>query len=138
MGFLANTLGARRTFGPRDQELILNLVQVMNRVDGVVEPREVQLAEALARTVPQLAGANTSAAPTFTRKSLLDELGKLEDDGLRRQLFVICVEVALASGDINESEDQYADHLRRALKVDDAFARQVVEVVALKYARGVK
>jgi hypothetical protein len=136
VGLVSSKLAARRAFGPHDQALLWHVIQVMNRIDGTVEPAEALLADALGRTVPQLRTAKEDAArPVLSRKALLDEVGKLDDPGLCRQLFVVAVEAALASGDVNESEDQYLDHLRRALRVDDGFAAKVVEVVGAKYAR---
>ncbi len=136
MGLLMKTLPERRTFGARDEELLWNVIQTVTRVDGVVEPGEQQMADLLSRTVPQLRVGRADGRPTHTRKALLDELAKVEDAGLCKQLFVIAVEAALASGDVNESEDQYVDHLRRTLRIEDAFAQRVVEVVGLKYGRG--
>jgi hypothetical protein len=135
MGFLSTTLPPRREPGPRDEELLWNMIQVMNRVDGVVEPSEQLLADALSRTVPQLRSGRNDARPTLSRKALLDACEQIQDAGLRRQLYVVAVEAALASGEVNESEDQYADHLRRALRVDETFARNVVDVIGAKYAR---
>lgn len=136
MGLLMKTLPALRAFGARDEELLWNIIQTVTRVDGVVEPGEQQMAELLSRTVPQLRVGRADARPIHTRKALLDELEKVQDPSLCKQLFVVAVETALASGDVNESEDQYVDHVRRALRIDEAFAQRVIEVVGHKYARG--
>ena len=136
MGLLMKTLPERRQHGPRDEELLWNVIQTVTRVDGVVEPGEAAMADLLSRSVPQLRAGRADGRPIHTRKGLLDELQKLDDPALARQLFVIAGETALASGDVNESEDQYVDHLRRVLRVDEAFAQRVIEVIGLKYGRG--
>ena len=135
MGFVLNTLRPRRSFGPEEETLLWNLIQIMNRVDGVVEPAEMQVAEALSRTVPQLRSGRSDPRPVLSRKAILDEVAKIGNEPLRRQLYVVAIEAALSSGDVNESEDQYLDHLRRALNIDDAYATKVIEVLGCKYGR---
>src|SRR5688572_29700398 len=136
MGFVAKNLAPKREQGKDDGEYLWSVIQHVNRIDGVVEPSEAMLAEAFCRTIPQLRAGRSNASPLHTRAGLVDQLARIEDRGLCRQLYVVALEAALASGDVNTSEDQYLEHVAKALRIDDDFARRAIEIVGYKYARG--
>jgi hypothetical protein len=111
------------------------ILSVMGTIDGKLDPAERAAISALFRTIPQLRDAGEpTEPPRANRAQLLEELARIPDERLRRQCFVLAVEVALSSGGANDSEDQYVDRLRSALKIDEAFARSTIEVLAYKYA----
>ena len=121
-----------------DADLLRGVLSVMGTVDGKLDESERIAIAALFRTLPQLKAAPSSTAPPkANRGQLLEELRQLTDERLRRQCFVVAVEVALSSAGANDSVDQYVEHLRAALRIDDAFARRTIEVLATKYSCGV-
>lgn len=136
MGFVSANLAPKRQHDPQDGEFLWSVIQHVNRIDGVVEPSEAMLAEAFCRTIPQLRAGRSNVSPLHTRASLIEQLNHVEDQGLRRQLYVVALEAALASGDVNTSEDQYLEHIGRALRIDEDFAKRAIEVLGYKYARG--
>lgn len=134
MGLMSMLVAPHPLGGAEDYEALAHTAQTMATIDGSLDATEQALLEVLWKTVPQLKGR---PQPTHLgRRQLLELAGTVESDALRKQCFVIAVEVALASGHVNESEDQFIDLLQKALRVELAFAREAIEVIACKYARG--
>jgi len=115
---------------------LYDLMSAMSSVDGSVDGGELAVIAALHRTLPQLQApsAHSARPPESSRKRLLTQLAALESLPLRRQCFVVAVEVALASGGAHHAEDAYLEDVRTALRIDEAFARQTIQVIAVKYA----
>jgi tellurite resistance protein len=133
MGQLAKLVAATSTAGADDLQPLAQTVLLVASIDGKVDTIEQTMIDTLFATVPQLKGQKQPER--VTRRTLLDLLAALPSEPLRKQCYVLAVEVALASGHVNESEDQFVELIGQALKIDPAFARQAIEVVACKYAR---
>jgi hypothetical protein len=104
--------------------------------DGEVDLAEHVTVEALYETVPQLRQAPTAVRPpTAGRNALLASMKKVTEPRLRTQLFVLAVDLALASEGATEREDVFVEELQRVLGIDDDFARSTITVLACKYAR---
>jgi len=110
---------------------LLQTLFVLSAVDGKVDEREQAMLDALRATVPQLKGA--PAPERISRQDLLEKLGGLDELAARRQCYVLALEMALASGSVNDSEQKYLAHLQRALRLDDDFALRAREVLGVKY-----
>jgi uncharacterized membrane protein YebE (DUF533 family) len=119
---------------PGDASALRDVLSAVGSVDGSLDEQERVLLRALFDTIPQLR-AETAALPPRSRKQILVDLAKLQNEPLQRQCFVLAVELAIASDGVNEAEDQYLESLKQALRIDDAFAHMVVQVIACKYAR---
>lgn len=136
MGILARLISKDSTpkvgADPKEATLLAQLLQVIGTIDGKMDSTEKAIVDAFSQTLPQLKERKLSAEKG-TRQGLLAELSKVNSLPFRKQCFTIAVEVALASGHINDSEDQYIEHLRDALRIDDAFAQQTIEITAAKY-----
>jgi tellurite resistance protein len=48
---------------------------------------------------------------------------------------VLCADIALSSGDVDDKEDALLEKLQGVLGVDQSTAAKVIEVLSLKYAR---
>lgn len=113
-----------------------DLISAAVNADGTVDHVEHVSAEALFEAIPQLRGAPAAERPPVaSRKALLASFAKISDDKLCRQLFVLAVDLVLASEGATEREDTFIGELTAALRIPDAFARQVITVMACKYAR---
>jgi tellurite resistance protein len=135
MGLLRELTSTANHGSTDEARPLRDIVSVMGTIDGKLDPSERAVIAALFHTLPQLKDMEPSSVPPkVNRAQLLEELQQLSEPRLRRQCFVVAVEVALASGGVNDSEDQYVERLRSALRIDDAFARQTIEVLAHKYA----
>jgi uncharacterized membrane protein YebE (DUF533 family) len=120
---------------PGDARALRDVLSAVGAVDGRVDEKESALIAAFFRTIPQLRDEPVRVPPRASREALLRDLGALPSERLRKQCFVVAVELAMASDGINEAEDAYIEALRGALRIDEAFAKSTVEVLAVKYAR---
>jgi hypothetical protein len=134
MGLLTDHTALEVT-APGDADALRDVLGAVGAVDGRIDPQERAVLQALFATVPQLRNDPNTAPPRLRREQILDELSRLDNERLQRQCFVLAVELAMASDGINEAEDQYLEALRQALRIDEAFASMVVQVLACKYAR---
>jgi hypothetical protein len=137
MGLLRDLVATTPTGKPEDAGALRDLISAVVTADGSVDAAEHITVEALHETVPQLRAAPPATQPPALRKALLASLKKVTDPRLRRQLWVIAVDLALSSEGVSEREDLFLEELRAVLSIDDAFARQTIAVFAAKYARGV-
>jgi hypothetical protein len=137
MGLLRDLTASEPTGQATDAGPLRDLISATVNADGVVDLAEHVSVEALYETIPQLRNAPDSARPPQNRKACLAELAKLTDARLKRQLFVLAVDLALASEGATDREDVFVDELRIALGLDDKFAKQVISVLSYKYARAV-
>jgi uncharacterized membrane protein YebE (DUF533 family) len=134
MGVLTDHTALEVT-SPGDASALRDVLSAIGSVDGSVDAQERAVIEAFFRTVPQLRDDATKVPPRMSRGQILADLAKLENERLQRQCFVLAVELAMASDGVNDAEDQYLEALKQALRIDDAFAGMVVQVLACKYAR---
>ncbi len=136
MGLLRDLTAPQPIGRTDDAGPLRDLISAIVTADGSVDIAEHVTVEALYETVPQLRQAPTSPQPPVTgRKSLLVEMEKVREPRLRRQLFVLAVDLALSSEGATEHEDSFMEELQEALHIDEAFARQTITVIACKYAR---
>ncbi len=135
MGLLRELTSPAPTGGPDDARPLRDLISAIVTADGGVDVAEHITVEALYEAVPQLRDAPEEMRPPASRKALLQALGKLDDERLRRQLYVLAVDLALASEGATEREDAFVEELRAALRLDEGFARQAIAVLSYKYAR---
>ena len=136
MGLLRELTATQPTGRTEDAGALRDLISAAVTADGTVDVAEHVTVEALYETVPQLRSAPADQRPPATgRKALLASMRKVGDEKLRRQLFVLAVDLALSSEGATEREDELLDELRSALSIDEAFARQAISVLAYKYAR---
>ena len=136
MGLLLDLTSATPMGSATDAGPLRDLISAMVTADGSVDVAEHATVEALHESVPQLRAAPQSARPPAAgRKGLLAAFAKIDDARLRKQLFVLAVDLALASDGACAREDVFVEELRQVLKIDDAFARQTSQVIAIKYAR---
>lgn len=59
----------------------------------------------------------------------------LSSPAIQKKCHVLCADLALASGEVDEGEDELLESLREVLGVDDVLASKIVAVLSLKYAR---
>src|SRR5256885_8520559 len=112
MGLL-RTLTASDCYGaPKDATPLRDVLSAIGSVDGKIDEIERHVLAAMFSTLPQLREAPVAAPPRSNRNAILADLGKLGDEKLRRQCWVVAVELALAAQGINDAEDPYLEQLR--------------------------
>lgn len=136
MGLLRDLTATSPSGSSDDAASIRDLLSAAVVADGTVDQAEHITVEALYETIPQLRDATVDGRPPISnRKALIAAFGKLTDARLAKQLFVLAVDLVLASEGAHEREDVFIEELRAALRLDEAFARQTITVLAHKYAR---
>jgi hypothetical protein len=67
-------------------------------------------------------------------KSSLQALNEIKSEAIRKKAFVLAVDLAMSSGEIEDEEEEMLEAMQRILKIDDALATNIIEIVGLKYA----
>ncbi len=120
---------------PGDADALRDVLSAIGSVDGQIDKQERAVLEAFFRTIPQLRDEVATVPPRLDRDQILADLGKLSDQRLQRQCFVLAAELAIASDGVNQAESRYLEALQKALRIDDQFADMAVQVLAAKYVR---
>jgi tellurite resistance protein len=148
MGLLGKFLGNAPAKKPTDDVLLLHSIMCMAAADGIIEDAEDEMIRNYANTLPEFRDmdgeefskciqGSQKIAQSYNRdmKSSLQALAEIQSDAVRKKTFVLAVDVAMSSGDIDESEEEMIEAMQRILRIDDALARNAVEVMSLKYLK---
>ncbi len=148
MGLFGKLLGAQPAKAPTDDVLLLHSIMCMAAADGSIEDAEDEMIRNYAHTLPEFRDmdgedfnkcmqASAKIAHKFNRdmKSSLTVLNEIKSDVVRKKAFVLAVDIAMSSGDIDEAEEEMLEAMQRILLVDDELARKIIEVVSLKYVK---
>ena len=148
MGLLAETAkqtGMETSKQASDDTLLALVMGCMAFADGAMDRGEVASIEAFACTLPDFANGCfaepwKNSGKIFNKyegnlKAAVQELKNLSSPALKKKAFIIAVDIALASGDVDKAEDEVLEEIRTTLQIDDVFAKQVTNVLATKYAQ---
>ena len=128
-----------------DDALLLHGMLLMCGADGAFDESEMPTVEAYFMALPEFEGKDFNSvyqeAVKIVRRfpSLKDSvksLAELSNQTIKNKCYLLAADIAMASGDVDENEDAMLEAMQRVLHVDDALATKVLEVLALKYARG--
>jgi uncharacterized tellurite resistance protein B-like protein len=145
MGLLSRIAGmATGAKKAEDDELLLHAMLLMAGADGHIDEEEIAAVRAFAWTLPELkdadfgrvlAGAQKLARRYSTPQESVAALAELSSPALKMKAFVLVVDIALASGDIDDAEDAMLETMQRLLGVDDQSAQTIIRVLSMKYAK---
>ena len=148
MGLLGKFLGNAPAKAPTDDVLLLHSIMCMAAADGIIEDTEDEMIRNYANTLPEfrdMDGAEfgkcfeqcAKIAHKYNKdmKSSLQVLAEIKNDAIRKKAFVLAVDIAMSSGDVDESEEEMLEAMQRILRIDDALAKNIIEVIALKYVK---
>jgi tellurite resistance protein len=146
MGLLSKFRGGEPAKKPTDDVLLLHSIICMCAADGVVEDTEHEMIRNYANTLPEFRDmdgqefsnciqSSAKIAQKYNKdmKSSLQVLAEIQSDAVRRKAFVLAVDVAMSSGDIDESEEEMLEAMQRILRIDDELARRAIEIISMKY-----
>ena len=144
MGLLSKLSGmvapARK---PTDDVYLTAGMLLMAGADGSLEAAELATVGTFATTLPEFKGKDfrrtVDEAIKAIRKCKSSEeavglLSGLSSANLKRKCYVLCADIALSSGDVDEKEDALLSRMQQVLGVDDATAARIIEVLSMKYA----
>jgi tellurite resistance protein len=148
MGLLSKFRSAVPAKKPTDDVLLMHSIICMCAADGVIEDAEHEMIRNFANTLPEFRDmdgdefsrcldGSRKIAQSYNRdmKSSLQALGEIQSEAVRKKAFVLAIDVALSSGDIDESEEEMLEAMQRILRIDDNLARSAVEIISLKYIK---
>jgi tellurite resistance protein len=144
MGLFSKILGSTPQKKASDDVLLLHSMMLMACADGVLEGAEAATLEAFINTLPefrdadfdeQMVQAKKIAAKFKDSKEAVRALSDISSEAVRRKAFILAADIALASGDIDEREEELLGAMQRVLNIDDNLAQKVVEVLGMKYAQ---
>src|SRR3954471_22566472 len=133
------TVGKKAT----DDVLLLHGMLLMCSADGVMDAQEMCTLEAFYNTLPEfdgkefddlLAQANKVVARCGSLKDSVKAVAEIQSEAVRKKLFILAADLAMSSGDVDESEDQMLEAFQRLLGIDDVLATKILEVLTIKYA----
>jgi tellurite resistance protein len=148
MGLLGKFLGTAPAKKPTDDVLLLHAIMCMAAADGHIDDAEDEMIRNYANTLPEFRDmdgqefgkcfeASAKIAHKFNRdmKSSLQVLNEIQSDAVRKKAFVLAVDIAMSSGDVDESEEEMLEAMQRILRIDDDLAKKCIEVISLKYLK---
>ena len=128
-----------------DDTLLALAMGCMAFADGAMDQGELASIEAFANTLPEFtdgcfAEPWNNSGKIFNKydgdvTKACEELKNLSSPVLKKKAYVLAVDIALASGDVDEAEDKLIERMQTILGVDDLFAQTTVKVLAAKYAQ---
>lgn len=148
MSLLAKFRGAAPAKTDADDVLLLHALFCIASADGSISDSEDALIRAYTNTLPEfrdMDGAefnkameqSIKIAHKYNRdmKSSLQVLNEIQSDAVRKKAFVLAVDIAMSSGDVDENEEEMLEAMQRILRIDDALAQRAVEIIGLKYVK---
>ena len=144
MGLLGKFLGGSPAKKPTDDILLLHAMMLMSSIDGYLEGSEIATLEAFINTLPefkeadfdaQMAAAKKLRAKYQTSQEAVKALAEISSDAVRKKAFILAADIAMSSGDIDDSEEELLEAMQRILNIDDALANKIIEVLAMKYTK---
>ena len=146
MGLLDNFVKKAPAKKPPDDVLLLHSIFCMAAADGVIDDSEDDVIRAYANTLPEFRDMDGEAFQQAMDESVkiaqkydsnmkasLVALEGIESDAVRKKAFVLAVDIAMSSGDIDTAEEEMLQAMQRILGIDDALASKIIEVISLKY-----
>lgn len=129
---------------PSDDALILHGMLCVAGADGAFDDAEIELVQGYFATLPEFEGKDWEEVYNGAKKVLskynsvfesVKALADLSTQALKNKMFVLAVDIALSSGDVDEAEDEMLEAMQRVLSISDELAAKIIEVMAIKYAQ---
>lgn len=143
MGLFSRLMLHQPEKNPSDDYLLFHALICMAAADGALEDSEVATVEAYYLSLPEFRGKDFRRLLDASNKLIekhggvaesVAALADIESEKVRTKAFALAVDLALCSGDLDETEDHMLDEMQNILGVDDELATKIVEVLAIKYA----
>ena len=144
MGLFSKIAGMQPQKQATDDVLLLHAMLLMSAADGTIEHSELSNVETFFNTLPEFEGkdfghlieqSNKVIARHGGMKESVKSLADIKSDSTRKKAFVLAADIAMSSGDVDESEEQMLETMQRILNIEDELAQKILEVLALKYAQ---
>lgn len=125
-----------------DEVLLVEAMLCVAMADGDDQWEETNLVRAFLETLPELKGKDTYEVYETAEKNVklhgalgrVKELHNLGTDALKEKAFLLAMDIALASGDIDDGEEAVLGAMQETLGLSDEFAENIANVLMIKYA----
>ena len=125
-----------------DQQLLLEAMLCVAFADGDDQYEETQLVRAFAATLPEFKNADAYEVYEKAEKSVklhgamtrVKELNALTSDALKQKAFLLAMDIALSSGEIDDGEEAVLGAMAETLRITSADADKIASVLMIKYA----
>jgi len=124
-----------------DQQLLLEAMLCVAFADGDDQYEETNLVRAFANTLPELKNADAYEVYEKAEKAVklhgaltrVKELANLSTEALRHKAFLLAMDIALSSGEIDEGEETVLNIMQETLRIPDELAETISNVLMIKY-----
>ncbi|HVK75004.1 MAG TPA: TerB family tellurite resistance protein [Kofleriaceae bacterium] len=124
-----------------DEVLLTEALIAVSFADGDDQWEESELIKAYLRTLPELKDKDVYEIYEKAEKNVklhgalsrVKELGKLGTPALKHKCFLLSLDLALSSGDIDDGEEAVLAAMQETLGINDADAQRYADVLQVKY-----
>ncbi len=125
-----------------DEVLLVEAMLCTSMADGDSQWEEGDLIRAFMNTLPELKDKDTYEIFEKAEKNVklhgalnrVKELVNLNSDTLKQKAFLLAMDVALSSGDIDDGEEAVLAAMQETLGIPDELAENIANVLMIKYA----
>ncbi|GDY14799.1 hypothetical protein LBMAG53_36770 [Planctomycetota bacterium] len=144
MGLLSRFMGSQPAKKASDDVLLLQGMMMMMAADGDIQDEEMATLASFAMTLPEYRGkdmrpilqeAKTSLRRAKSQADAVNAIGGIQSEAVRFKLFVLATDLAMSSGEVDESEERLLEAMQKVLKVPDDLVKKTLDVLAVKYAQ---
>ncbi|MBX7079516.1 MAG: tellurite resistance TerB family protein [Nannocystaceae bacterium] len=144
MGLLSRLTGMASTKKATDDVLLAHAMLLMAGADGNIDDSEIAVVRGFAMTLPEFKGKDFGEVVANAQKMVrkynslkesVNALTELSTPGLKAKAYVLAADIALASGDVDEAEDELLTTMQRLLGIDDQTAQTIIWVLQRKYEK---
>jgi tellurite resistance protein len=125
-----------------DQQLLLEAMLCVAFADGDDQYEETNLVMAFANTLPELKNADAYEVFEKAKKNVklhgamarAKELGNLSTDNLKQKAFLLAMDIALSSGEVDEGEEAVLATMAEVMKIPTDVSDRIAQVLSIKYS----
>jgi tellurite resistance protein len=125
-----------------DQQLLLEAMICVAFADGDDQYEEISLVMAFAQTLPELKNADAYEVFEKAKKNVklhgamarAKELANLSTDNLKQKAFLLAMDIALSSGEVDEGEEAVLATMAEAMKIPTEVSDRIAQVLSIKYS----
>lgn len=124
-----------------DQQLLVEAMLCVAFADGDDQYEETNLVRAFAATLPEMKNSDSYEVYEKAEKSVklhgamtrAKALGQLSSEALRNKAFLLAMDIALSSGEVDDGEEAVLNTMQETLKIPDEVAQNITNVLMIKY-----
>jgi tellurite resistance protein len=132
----------KKALRTEDEVLLTEAMLAVSMADGDDQWEESGLIKAFMATLPELKGKDVYEIYEKAEKNVklhgaltrVKELKNLGTDALKSKCFLLAMDVALSSGEIDEGEEAVLAAMQETLGIPDDVAQNIAEVLQVKYS----